>query len=195
MDNGTENKGTVRWEDMEALALNPSEAIRTKVIDQLFGPVADLINTDTERFCRILIAVAEQYADYTAGRLLAERSEDDILLEIIWPEMLRLLDKNDTDLNTMLLCAYFEHVIPEHNWGPDDPHLLPMISATGSIRQWTLLAAAAWQGLEEGRFREIVQALLRAKDAKVASIARGIIEGRIRYSDQAGGFVTVRAGA
>jgi len=135
--------------------------------------------TNEDRFIRLLLAMAERRADYPAGMALADLSRDDDLLGRIWPEMVRLLDKNEPALNAMLLSTYFEHIIAERRWGPNSTHLRSWFTGEHEVRQRALLIAACWMGLQAGRLGESVRALTQSPLPRIAALAQGVLDGTV----------------
>ncbi len=175
--------GSYDWEELLQWACAEDEGVREIVMHYMESPfshepMSSLLESDPDRYLHLLFKAAETRADYSAGRLLTDLSADDQFLDRIWPEMVRLLDLNDIDLNTMLMAVYFEHVITKRNWGADDPHINPWLAGDYPLRQHILLGIASWMGLHEGKLKSIVQALTRAHDPEIAAIAREMLKGK-----------------
>lgn len=171
--------GYVRWEDLACWGSDEVEDIRWGLLDPSPGePLQTLYDSEPDQYIRILIKAAELRADYTAGRILRDLSADDQRLERIWPEMERLLDIADPDLTTMVMVTYFEDVITEHNWGPNDRHLTSWMDGSKPNRQWVLLGIASYMGLHEGKLKAIVEALSHAQHPDIAAVAREMLHGK-----------------
>jgi len=174
--------GPLTWAVLEGWALDADEEVRRAVLFSTESPdtaARALRWADEHRFIRLLLAMAEERRDYPAGMALADLSRDDELLERIWPEMVRLLDRNEPALNTLLLCTYFEHIITERQWGPNSTRLMSWFAGDHEVRQRTLLIAACWMGLQAGRLGEIVQALARSANPRISALARGVLDGTV----------------
>ncbi|MHB0936055.1 MAG: hypothetical protein ACYDCO_03195 [Armatimonadota bacterium] len=172
----------VTWNELEAWAMDEDGDVRRAVLLSMETPDTSACAqrwTNENRFIRLLLAMAERRADYPAGMALADLSQDDELLERIWPEMVRLLDKNEPALNAMLLSTYFEHIITEHRWGPNSTLLQSWFTEEHEARQRMLLIAACWMGLQAGRLGEIAQALARSPNPRIAALAQGVLEGTV----------------
>jgi hypothetical protein len=80
----------------------------------------------------------------------------------------------------MITCCYLEHVIPEAEWGPDHWNLRHWIEGDDPERKMTLLKIGNnVGGLEEGRMRDIVEALASDPDQRISQVAEGVLNGRI----------------
>jgi len=172
----------VSWEELERWALDAADEVRRAVLLSMESPdtVARALRwMEEDRFIRLLLAMAEQRLDYPAGMALADLSRDNELLERIWPEMVRLLDRDEPALTTLLLCTYFEHIIAERQWGPDSTRLKSWFAGGREVRQRILLIAACWMGLQAGRFHEIVRALTLSPTPRIAALAHGILDGTV----------------
>jgi hypothetical protein len=172
----------VTWAEIERWALDPDDEVRRAVLFSMESPDTSaraLRWADDNRFIRLLLAMAEGRVDYPAGMALADLSREDELLERIWPEVVRLLDRNEPALNTMLLCTYFEHIIAERQWGPDSTRLKSWVHGDSEVRQRTLLIAACWMGLQAGRYHEIALALAQSPIPRIAALARGVLDGTL----------------
>jgi hypothetical protein len=163
--------GNVEWDDISHWAIDADKDVRITAIDQ-----ADRTVESRERFIHLLLAVMECHTDFYAGiELHMLIAHDDAMLERVWPELERLLVKNDPALNSLLLCCLFEHIIPQKGWGPDDPHIAHWITGDFHTRQAMLLAIAEREGIDAKRFREIVKALTRSSIPQVATEARAML--------------------
>ncbi len=165
--------GQVDWNDFAHWMMDEDKAVRDAAIDQAgycCSPV------DRMRLAELLLAVIERYADFYAGNELEMLLHtDDTLLDAVWVKLERLLGKNDPEINSLLLCCLFEHIIPRKGWGPDDPHIKSWITGTSHTRQAMLLAIANREGLQTKRFREIVQALAHSTIPAVANEAGAML--------------------
>ena len=74
-------------------------------------------------------------------------------------------------------------MIPESEWGPDEPHMRSWIVGGGVHKKLLLLRIAAFRGLDTGRMKDIVQEITHDSDPYIASLAQGVLEGRISHSD------------
>lgn len=173
-------EASITWEDLEAWALDPDEEVRTLVIDDNMGSnnteLGKFCRTDKKRFVDLLARAVEQYEDYTAGRVLRSVSaEDDELLELVWSAAEYLIGLDDPGVNTIVWVNLVEHIVPDHNWGPDDPHVRRWIESDNPTGKILLLDAADYLHLKGGKWREITEALTHDSDPEIASCARQIL--------------------
>jgi hypothetical protein len=183
--------GPCAWIDLEAWILDASKDVREDIIGDIstFGDhtVGGRLCSSDRKRCIDLIAKSceiypeESYLSLTELYFLAGKEPE--WLELSWEAANRLLDIGNEELNTALTVCYFEHIIPDQNWGPDDRRVGRWLSGSDSARKQMLLQIAAYQGLDSGKMREIVEALTHAKDKQIASIAEGVLAGRVNYED------------
>jgi|GEM_PF-2242888 len=174
--------GPLAWAELGEWALDEDEEVRRAVLFSTESPytAARALRWSHEhRFIRLLLQMAETRMDYPAGMALADLSRDDELLERIWPEMVRLLDRNEPALTTLLLSTYFEHIITERQWGPNSTRLKSWFAVDCEARQRVLLISACWMGLQAGRLGEIVRALAQSANPRIAALARGVLDGTV----------------
>lgn len=179
-------EGPCLWEDLETWAQDEDQDVRYPVVS---GPMTDsieaMIVADKARWIGLLSQAAERYPDdYQPAFVLCDLAKQEPeWLELTWDAAESLLNIGDPELYTMLEVSYFEHVIPDLGLGPDDKHIRRWLSGSDGTRQRILLGIAAYWGLESGKMREIVEALTHTKDKQIASIAEGVLAGRVKYGD------------
>lgn len=177
--------GYAAWSDLEAWARDSEQEVResvTHAVERSFGETGEMCRSDRERCIKLIAEAIERHADYSGGIALHQLSqEDDRWLELTWSEAGRLLDTAKPEIVELLACCYYEHVVPERNWGPDDPHLKDWVRGSETMRKCVLLNVARWVGLGEGRMREIAEALAQGH-GEIASMARDLL----RASSQGG---------
>lgn len=178
--------GPCSWEDLETWALDVDQDVRYPVVSgPIFDPVEAMILADKARWVRLLSRAAERYPDdyQPAFALFDLTRKNRETLDLTWDVAESLLNIGDPELYTMLEVSYFEHVIPDLGLGPDDKHIRRWLSGSDGTRQRMLLGIAAYWGLDSGKMREIVEALTHARDKHIASIAEGVLAGRVKYGD------------
>lgn len=182
--------GPCTWDDLQTWTLDPVEEIRWQVLYAMgndWDVAGYLCSSDKTRAINILIEAATRYGDMQIGITMRELSEKDAQwLEVTWKAADRLLQGATPQLVSALECGYFEHVIPDNNWGSEDPHIRPWVAHGGNWRKLMLLRIAAYQGMNEGRLRDIILSLARDKDQEIASLAQGMLDGRLSYADMPG---------
>ncbi len=193
--------GPCDWSDLEEWALDPATDVRNRLFseitmfDTLYASGA-LCFADKERCVALLSSAAEKYPEDSLPSIsamcdLSQKGEE--WLGPCWREADRLLDIDDEELNSHLVAAYFEDVVWFLRLGPDDQRVRSWIDGDDS---WRLLKIATWVGLDEGRLREIVEALIKVKtkvtylreggkeeDVLVADLAKGVLAGTVGYND------------
>jgi hypothetical protein len=173
--------GPCSIEDIEAWAMDAEEGVRSLIADVVdICPGSKVLFADKERFARLVSAVAERFPnDFSPIHTLRDfTKKDSEWLELSWREANRLLDIDNADLTSVLIVSYFEHVIVEQNWGPDDPHIRSWVYGNDAKRKQILLEVACWMGLDDGRLREIVQALAKSQDKDISSCAECALKNR-----------------
>lgn len=177
--------GPVGWDDLETWTMDQDEKVRSSALFPMHYAdsyeVGKLCDSDRPRCVSLLARVARQYDDYGAMRTMSMLAEEDSeWLELTWRTADGILDSERPSLNTAVICSYLEHVIPDNNWGPDDPHIKPWIAGYDPLRKMVLLKIANYWGLEEGRLHDITEALAGDSDPNTATTARGILDGTIK---------------
>lgn len=183
--------GPCGWDDVEAWVLDSDEAVRSCAMDDVhtFGELTvggRLCRADKKRWIDLIASAAERYPEECFSAIDTLRwfaVDGDEWLEHTWNAANRLLDLNNVDLNTSLIVSYFEDVVWQLGWGPENSYLQPWIRGKDGWRQIILLRIATWLNLDEGRMREIVQALTQSKVKDVAILAQGVLDGRVGYAD------------
>jgi len=178
--------GPVNWEDLEAWLCDENEDVVRMVIWSMENHITksaawSLCESDKKKCAVLLCEVVKQKASMAVAIQLRMLADEDEWLEIIWPKAEEVLDAGG-DL-TAIIVGFFEDVIKERNWGPDDPHLCHWFEPEYELRQYALLKVAAWMGLNEGRLREIVERLTQSSHAEIVRIACGVLKGSIGYGD------------
>lgn len=171
--------GLVSWEDIEKWVLDADEDVRRRVISAIEGSGAacELRRTDEARAIALLEKTIARYVDYSASHaLLWISQESDQMLELTWAAADRLQRLENQDIYTAILVGYFEDVITGNNWGPDDPHIRPWIENLDVVGRSTLFNVAWWNGLGDGRLREIMETLARDSDPETASAAKKLLD-------------------
>lgn len=183
--------GPCSWDDLEAWILDSCKDVRERVIGdiQTFGDhtVGGRLCSGDRKRCVDLIARSCEMNPGESDMLLTElcffATGEPGWLELTWEAANRLLDIDNTELSTSLVVCYFEHVIPDLGWGPDDPHIRPWIEGEDHRRQIFLLKIAAWCRFEPECLRVIVKALTHSKVKEIRALARGLVGGHLSYSD------------
>lgn len=182
----TEN-GPCTWDDLQAWTQDPDENIRWQTFYSMgnkMDAAGYLCASDKPRCISILTNAATKYVDMQIGITMRELVEwDDEWLDLTWQAADRLIDASKHELRTALECGYFEHIVSDSNWGPDDPHILAWIEGDNTKKKMILLRIATYWGVGAGRMRDIVETLSRSTDLEISSLACGILEGRLTHSD------------
>lgn len=182
--------GPCDWEDLEAWMLDQDREIRGRVFGDLstFGDSTvggRLCCSDKVHSVAAIAASAERYTDdlqsISALFELTWLSSD--WIDCTWKQADRLLDVDDIDLRTHLVVGYFEDVISEQGWGPDDSHIREWIDGSDGWRQLVLLKVAAWLRLDTEPLRAIAKALTHSRVKEIRPLARGLLGGHLTYGD------------
>lgn len=142
--------------DLEKWLNDPDEDVRESVLAS--DPFEEYLKADPERFFPLLLKTVEKYADFQIGFLFRELAEKDNWFDRIWQAAETLIDQDNAELNTMLLVAFFEHVIEEESMTPTDPHLQRWLDGNDSKRQ-AMMRYLVDYNKGEGVFGPIGQAL------------------------------------
>jgi len=111
----------VTADEVDAWALDEDPDVRLVVLQS--DHFTRLKDEEPERYLSLLVQMAARYNDYQAGFAMRELAGNNAWFERVWQAAEELLDRNDINLNTMLICAFFEDVIVDRKMKPDDPHL------------------------------------------------------------------------
>jgi hypothetical protein len=167
--------GPVTWEELESWMLDPEEDIRHEAmyaIGSRDSEAYELCWTDRVRCARMIGTALERYIDYSAdGTLWALSRYNDEWFDVCWAEAGRLVDLNQPEITDMLSSGYIGDVIHLKNLGPDDPRIGSWIEGDRQGRKLAILRVARWLALDDGRFREIVEALAKDGDHEIAAKA------------------------
>jgi len=142
--------------DLEKWLNDPDKDVRESVLASDF--FEEHLKADPEHFISLLLKSAERYADFQIGFLFRELAEKDDWLDHIWQAAETLIDQDNAELNTMLLVAFFEHVIEDESMMPTDPHLKRWLDGHDSKRQAMMLYLVDYHK-GKGVFGPIGQAL------------------------------------
>jgi len=176
------------WDDLQAWALDPCDGIRDAAvyaIEDDSSQAGRLARQDKARAARLIEEAVSRYRDDHHPVFVMHRPavEGEDWREPAWDAANRLFDLNDPELSTALVCGFFEHVIPELDWGPEDRHIRPWIEGGDRRRKIALLAVAKFAGAAEGRMPEIVRSLASGPDTEVAALAKSVLDGTTPYDD------------
>jgi len=179
--------GPCTWKDVEDWAQDPDEVVRQNVMsrmDNKFWAAGRLCDKAKEQCSDILVLVIGRYVDYAAANLMDSlRKQGDEWLELTWLAAEEILDLKRPELTLLITCCYLERLIPESEWGPEDLHIREWIEGDDPDRKTTLLKIANYRGIEEGRMADIVDALQSDPNERIASMAQGILHGRIAVGE------------
>lgn len=172
--------GPISWEELEAWGLDPEDDVRHEVMYAIGSRDAEayeLCWTDRPRCARLIGEAVDHYMDHPADAALWSLSRyNDEWFDACWAEATRLVDEADPEIIEMLSNGFVEDVIKIKGAGPDDPRIKSWIESDKQGRKLALLGVTQWLPLNEGRLREIVEALANDNDEKIASTAKQLIK-------------------
>lgn len=172
-------KGPVSWDELESWLLDPAEEVRLQVLQQMgseFDAVGTLCATDLSRSIDLVIKSYMLFPHVEADLWLREMAErDDATFDAVWRAAETVLDCENFDAISAIVIGFFEDVIPDRNWGPDDRHIQPWIEGDEWNRKAALLNIGEYLHLNYGKTREIVEALSRDTNPEIADRAKRIL--------------------
>lgn len=171
--------GPVTWEELEAWSMDAEDELRHEVMYAIGSRDAEayeLCWTDRPRCARLIGEAVDHYMDHPADAALWSLSRyNDEWFDACWAEATRLVDEEDLEIIEMLANGYIEDVLRFKGLGPDDPHIKSWIESDKRGRKLTLLGVTQWLPLDEGRMREIIEALAKDSDEEIAAKAKNLL--------------------
>lgn len=167
--------GPVTWEDLETWALDPDKDVRNAAMfgmELSYKAATELCASDKPRCAALLAQVIEQHKDGYAGIVWSVLAGDDEWLAAIWPEVERLVDLNDDDIDLILQCGFVEDMLHHHHrMAPDDPRIVAWVKGKSRRRKQILLEIANWGRFEDPALVHIVEALMNDPDQEISLYA------------------------